>query len=402
MLCKLAFQRIQLNTTMAARTLRGVRAARRRRAPPPPPLRGAIGGDECTDPFAWLERGDDVALEYLAEEEAYARAWRRDSKALQHRFRRELRALVPAEESVSSGVEDIGEWSYYARARPGDELQVYCRRRRDGAAREEVILDPNALLRDGDHDSLSVGGLAMSNDGRFVAYIIDTAGGEDFALHVRDLESGATSAGALIRGVGSFEWEPPNPGGGHALVHAAVDDAGRPSRVLRTEIVVNAAGAPCTEAPTLLLEEHDRAFFADVRLTKDRSLVALTLRSKRATEAWLYAGRDGGASSTTRVMARAAGIEYQVERSGELYFMYRYISHESCSQFDSLPLTSLTVRWIRGVCLRGRQYVARARSGDGGGDGGGGPRARGAPRAARRAPCRVVGLGARRSRAERR
>ena len=28
---------------------------------------------------------------------------------------------------------------------------------------------------------------------------------------------------------------------------------------------------------------------------------------------------------------------------GGLYFMYRYISHESCSQFDSLPLTSLTV-----------------------------------------------------------
>jgi hypothetical protein len=29
--------------------------------------------------------------------------------------------------------------------------------------------------------------------------------------------------------------------------------------------------------------------------------------------------------------------------NGELYFMYRYISHESCSHFDSLPLTSLTV-----------------------------------------------------------
>ena len=293
------------------------RAARRcQRAPPAPPLHAAIGGDDCIDPFAWIERGDDAALEYLAEEEAYVHAWRRDSKALQHRFRRELRALVPAEESVSSGVEDAGEWSYYARSRPGDELQVYCRRRRDGAACEEVILDPNALLREEEHDSLSVGGLAVSNDGRFLAFMIDTAGGEDFALHVRDLESGATSAGALIRGVGSFEWAPPSAGDGHALVHTAMDDAGRPSRVMRTDIGANAAGAPCAGASTLLLEEHDRAFFADVRLTKDRSLVALTLRSKLATEAWLYAGGDGGTSSATRVMARAAGIEYQVERSG--------------------------------------------------------------------------------------
>ena len=32
-----------------------------------------------------------------------------------------------------------------------------------------------------------------------------------------------------------------------------------------------------------------------------------------------------------------------VSSFGELYFMYRYISRESCSQFDSLPLTYLTI-----------------------------------------------------------
>ena len=46
--------------------------------------------------------------------------------------------------------------------------------------------------------------------------------------------------------------------------------------------------------------------------------------------------------------AVAAAAETSFDRSdGELSCMYRYISHESCSQFDSLPLTSLTVRWIR-------------------------------------------------------
>ena len=32
---------------------------------------------------------------------------------------------------------------------------------------------------------------------------------------------------------------------------------------------------------------------------------------------------------------------------GELSFMYRYISRESCSQFDSLPLTSLTISGVK-------------------------------------------------------
>ena len=34
---------------------------------------------------------------------------------------------------------------------------------------------------------------------------------------------------------------------------------------------------------------------------------------------------------------------------GEYSFMYRYIPRESCSQFDSLPLTSLTISGARGV-----------------------------------------------------
>ena len=36
-------------------------------------------------------------------------------------------------------------------------------------------------------------------------------------------------------------------------------------------------------------------------------------------------------------------LSMKVVAGGELSFMYRYISRESCSQFDSLPLTSLTI-----------------------------------------------------------
>jgi hypothetical protein len=39
---------------------------------------------------------------------------------------------------------------------------------------------------------------------------------------------------------------------------------------------------------------------------------------------------------------RSASMLDLTAREGE-FFMYRYISRESCSQFDSLPLTSLTI-----------------------------------------------------------
>jgi hypothetical protein len=47
-----------------------------------------------------------------------------------------------------------------------------------------------------------------------------------------------------------------------------------------------------------------------------------------------------GATSWSAPPGHAA--ESSGAAGGELYFMYRYISRESCSQFDSLPLTSLT------------------------------------------------------------
>ena len=53
-------------------------------------------------------------------------------------------------------------------------------------------------------------------------------------------------------------------------------------------------------------------------------------------------------ASGTTAAAIARGTE------GECSFMYRYILRESCSQFDSLPLTSLTIPPSSSNCARHR------------------------------------------------
>ena len=47
-----------------------------------------------------------------------------------------------------------------------------------------------------------------------------------------------------------------------------------------------------------------------------------------------------------------------VSSFGELYFMYRYISRESCSQFDSLPLTYLTIPGVNTATSLGAAPLA--------------------------------------------
>ena len=57
---------------------------------------------------------------------------------------------------------------------------------------------------------------------------------------------------------------------------------------------------------------------------------------------------ESSALGDSAAPGRGAGISWHhvasaLRGDGELYCMYRYISRESCSQFDSLPLTSLTI-----------------------------------------------------------
>ena len=62
------------------------------------------------------------------------------------------------------------------------------------------------------------------------------------------------------------------------------------------------------------------------------TLIDVALRALRAASLEVLGPQGNPYVVTTYSSARV-----------ELYFMYRYISRESCSQFDSLPLTSLTI-----------------------------------------------------------
>jgi ankyrin repeat protein len=70
------------------------------------------------------------------------------------------------------------------------------------------------------------------------------------------------------------------------------------------------------------------------------------------------ANNHGATALSHAVVRGRLGMAQRLLRAGECSFIYRYISRESCSQFDSLPLTSLTM-------LRGAGADAAAPASDG-------------------------------------
>ena len=85
-------------------------------------------------------------------------------------------------------------------------------------------------------------------------------------------------------------------------------------------------------------EAAEASVGAEIAVVPDGTAAA----EKRAAQARDLLFREAGAASPARQRARSRS-----RSEGECSFMYRYISRESCSQFDSLPLTSLTMARAR-------------------------------------------------------
>ena len=83
---------------------------------------------------------------------------------------------------------------------------------------------------------------------------------------------------------------------------------------------------------------RSRATGGWVERVRRRRRGLLSLRGRRSRRPGPRVGRRAGAPRAAQRLGPPARRRAKVS-----YFMYRYLSRESCSQFDSLPLTSLTI-----------------------------------------------------------
>src|SRR6185295_5604740 len=74
-------------------------------------------------------------------------------------------------------------------------------------AAEDVLLDLNALAAG--HEFLGLNAYEVSDDGRWLAFSLDTTGYRDYTLHVKDLATGLTLDETIER-TGSVAWAADN------------------------------------------------------------------------------------------------------------------------------------------------------------------------------------------------
>ncbi|HXA30405.1 MAG TPA: S9 family peptidase [Candidatus Angelobacter sp.] len=269
-------------------------------------------GDRRVDEYAWLrDREDPAVIAHLDLENAYTDTVTAPAAEVRQRIYEEIAGRV--QQTDESALVPQGPWLYSTRTVEGMQYPMLTRRaRNDPGAEVQVILDQNKLAEG--HDYLRVGDVAVSPDQRLLAYTVDNDGSEQFTLRIRDLETGEDREDQVERVYYSLAWS----ADGGTVFYTRPDEAMRPWQVWR-----HRAGTP-QGADTLVYQEDDDRFFAEVSRTRSGALILVNLGSKVTSEVWLVDATRPEAPPRV-VAARQQGHEYQVDHhrdaSGDTLFI---------------------------------------------------------------------------------
>jgi oligopeptidase B len=296
-------------------------------------------GVTSEDPYAWLRDRDDPAmLAHLEAENAHTEAYFAPLGDLQERLFEEIRSRIQETDAsapelrlprADDGTRDATRpWLYYRRTVAGQQYGIHCRRPAPAGSSdtrdlpddlrravdpeqppddEQVLLDENVEAEGQEYFRL--GGIHISPDHRRMAYLSDTSGGEVFAIHVRDLDTGEDVVEVARAGYGLTWYDD-----GEHVLYTVTDDAWRPHQIWRHRLGTDAAD------DVLVHQEDDERFWLGVGRTRSRAFLVIQAGSKVTSEVRLLDATDPEAEP--RVVAeREHGVEYDVEHRGDRLYI---------------------------------------------------------------------------------
>jgi oligopeptidase B len=281
---------------------------------PPRPHSTSHHGRTLDDPWAWLrdpgypDVTDPDVLAYLKAENGWFETHMAARKGQVDALFAEMKARIKEEDR--SVPQKDGAYLYWSTFEAGEQYRRHWRRKvgaaEDGSA-DELIVDEPALAAGKDYFRL--GGVAISNDDRLLAYAIDDNGSERYTVRIRDLATGAMLPDVIPDVLSALVWTSDDTG----LVYAPANAQWRTDRAM-----LHRLGTPAKD-DILLYREADEGFRVSVGLTAADNWIVIATGDHVTSEVWLLPAADPTAPPLL-VSARMPEREYDVdEHDGWLY-----------------------------------------------------------------------------------
>jgi len=260
------------------------------------------------DEYYWLrddKRENPQMLDYVRRENEYADAMLAHTKPLEAKVYGEIIGRLQQDDSTVP-YRMNGYW-YNKRFETGQEYPIYARRAGSQDAPEEILLNVNTMSRG--HDFFEIGDLAISPNGKLMAYAEDTVGRRQYVVKVMDLTTHQLLPIELPNLENNLVWA----GDNRTFFYVEKD----PETLLGFKVRSHRIDSPNhsdVRADPLVWEQKDPSFYTQVYRTKDDQYIVIHTQSTVSSEVW-YADAHAAQFKFKLFLARERDHEYQVEHA---------------------------------------------------------------------------------------
>ncbi len=270
-------------------------------------------GDTRLDNYFWMndyfKKGPDSSnvVKYLDAENRYYDTMMAATKGLQEKLYSEMKARIK-EKDESVPVFKNG-YFYYTRMVEGKDYYVSCRKKGTLDAKEEVLLDVNAMAEG--YEYYRVGGTSVSPDNKLLAYGVDTVSRNEFTIYIKNLETGDTYKDAIVRTQSDATWAADNK----TIFYTAKNPITLLSEKVKRHVLGTDASADVT-----VYTETDPSNYIGVGKTKSEKYILIVSQATLSSEQRFIAATEPMAEFKI-FQPRRKEVLYDVDHANDRFYI---------------------------------------------------------------------------------
>ena len=268
----------------------------------------SIHNDERIDEYYWLkERDNPKVIDYLNAENSYRDKYMKDYQSLEKKLFEEIKSRIKEDDSSVPYFEN--GYFYYTRYEAGKQYPIYCRKKENLDANEEILIDANKMSKG--HDYFRIGGIDISPNNKIAAYGVDTVSRRLYTIYFKNLETGEVYKDKIPYTTGSVTWTNDNS----AIFYDKKD-----IETLREERVMKHGFGTNIKNDEEIYFEEDETFSVYSYKTKSNKYIVIASQSTLSDE-YLIINANNHNKKYKIFQKREKGLEHSITHFNDKWYV---------------------------------------------------------------------------------
>ncbi len=266
-----------------------------------------IHGDTRIDNYYWLNKRDNPkVIDYLKAENEYTKERLKHTEKFQEKLFNEIVGRIKqTDESVP--YKNNGYY-YYTRYEEGKEYPIYCRKKENLEANEEILINVNEMAKGYSYYQLT--GLSVSMDNKLLSFGVDTVSRRKYTIYIKDIETGKIFTEKINNTTGRAVWANDNK----TIFYTLKDETLRAYKILKHKLGEDVLN------DKELFTETDETYYTYISKTKSNKYLIIKSKSTLSSE-YRFLDADNTDGEFKIIQKREKDLEYSISHYKDKFYI---------------------------------------------------------------------------------